>query len=359
LNKKIMFIMHQINYGGAAKIFTFLANGLSECGNKVEIYTFNGNELSYTINDTIKYFPEKKIYKNLLLKRVLPFIGIYKMINKNKPDIVISFLPNSNLYSIIASIFNKNKVVISERSDPFFEKGLLLKLKRYFFNFADGAVFQTNGAMDYYGKKLKAKSIVIPNPVTVKPTSPLPYYERNKEIAFVARFYIKQKRQDIMIKAFQRIVQIKPGINLVFYGDGDDMEEIKKMVLDIGLNDNVIFAGKVKNIETVLQKSMIYVSTSDYEGISNSLIEAMALGLPVIATDSSPGGARLLIKNMENGIIVPRGDIEKLADSILFLLNNPEYSDKLGKNAQKIIQTYCPEKIINSWNDYLDQVLCN
>ncbi|AYE52410.1 glycosyltransferase family 4 protein [Priestia megaterium NCT-2] len=355
--KKIMLIMHDINYGGAAKMFTFLANGLSEAGNDVYVYTFEGMKPNYSLSPRIKFIPAKAIPRNLVYRRLLPFVQVRKTIKKVKPDVVIPFLPNANLYSYIGTVLTKTSLIITERSDPFYERGLLMDIKRFFYRFADGAVFQTEGARDYYGNILQKKGIVIPNPVTIEKKKRIPNNKKKNEIAFVARFDIKQKRQDVMISAFQRVAEVNPDVKLVFYGDGNDMRKIKDMVDELNLTDRVVFLGKVNNILDVIQSSRLYVSTSDYEGISNSLIEAMSIGLPVVSTDCSPGGARMLIENEVNGILVPTGDAEMIAKSIIFLLKNSEVADGLGEKAQMIIDRFNPEKIIKLWDDYIDGIV--
>lgn len=354
--KKILLVMHDINYGGAAKMFAFLANGLEGLKHDVYVYTFEGNKPNYRLNKNITYFYESKISKYKLIRRVLPVIKIRKIIKNIDPDIVISFLPNANLYSVIGALGTRSSVIITERSDPYSEQGLLLNLKRLFYNFSDGAVFQTEGAKNYYSKKLQNKSVVIQNPVTLERNPRINYIKRKNEIVHVGRFDIKQKRQDIMVLAFSEVVKIIPDIKLVFYGDGPDLPKIQKMVKDMDLSEKVVFKGKSNHIPTLIKDSKMFVLTSDYEGIPNALIEAMALGLPIITTDCSPGGAKLLVTNAENGLLVPTGDVNGIANAIIYLLNNDKIADSYGEKAQIIIDMYTPSKIMKLWDEYIKTI---
>lgn len=348
--------MHDINYGGAAKMFSFLSNELSLKDYEINVYTYEGNTPAYNLGSKVIYHYENNIPKSLIIKRVKPFLSVRKKIREINPEIVVSFLPNANVYSIMGTLFTKKKVIITERSDPYTERGFFMDLKRLMYNLADGAVFQTEGAKKYYPITLQKKSAVIPNPVTIEKVARTLSKDRNNEIAFVARFDLRQKRQDLMIKAFQKVLVKHPDIKLAFFGDGQDYEYTKKKVEEIGLTNNILFYGKVTNVLGRIKNNLMFVSTSDYEGISNSLIEAMALGLPVVVTNSSPGGAKMLIDNKVNGILVDRGNINAIANSIINVIESPNLADQLGENAQNIVELYSSDRIIQRWCTYISEV---
>ena len=184
----------------------------------------------------------------------------------------------------------------------------------------------------------------------------LEWEERRNEIAFVARFDIQQKRQDLMIQAFAIVAKEIPDIRLAFYGEGKEMEQIRQMAESLGISDRVDFKGLVRDIPNAIRNAKMFVMTSDYEGLPNALIEAMAVGLPCVSTDCSPGGAMELIVNGENGVIVPCGDVECLAHSILEVLNDPKRADQYGKKAQEIADVLHPQKIYSQWEQYIKLV---
>jgi len=358
---RILFITDKLVYGGAEKIITFLANSLSQNGYEIVIYTYEGkykDKLSnYVLENKIQFIPEEKIQTNKYSRRLIQAFQVTARIKSINPDLVISFKTNQNVFSVVGTRFTNIPVVISERGDPYVNKGLTEKIKYFFYRFADGIVFQTDGARDFFNDSIKRKSTIIPNPVTFQQARILPYSKRDNKIAFVGRFEIKQKRQDIMVKAFKKVQTVHKEMKLVFYGDGPDMPIVKNMVERNGLNENIIFAGKVDNVQELISKAKMFVLTSDYEGIPNALIEAMSAGLPVISTDCSPGGARLLIQNKKNGILVPKGDVDSVAEAILFIHDNPEIADCYGKEAQEIVEIYSPNKIIEKWDDFIQEVV--
>jgi len=345
-NKKILFVFHKLSYGGAEKILSFVANRLAERGYKIYVYTYEGTTNYYKFDDRVILIPEYKVCKTKKIRRIVQINQIKKVVKKTNPNLIISFLNTPNLLTILAGLATKTPVIISERGDPYQSKGLVSKLRNHIYKFADGVVFQTYGARDYYGLRIAKKSCVIPNPVT-QSISDFSVKKRN-EIAFVGRFSIIQKRQDIMLLAFRKVVDIYPDIKLVFYGDGKDEQEVREIVKEMGIEKNVKFEGVVDNIYEKIKYSKMLVLTSDYEGIPN-----VSIGLPVISTDCSPGGARLLIKNSMNGILVPKGDVDAIANSIIYLLNNEHTANKYGVEAKKSIKEFNPELIFNCWEEYI------
>jgi len=356
LKKSILFVIHQIRYGGADKILSYIANQLSKSNYDVHIYTYEGTTSYYELDNYIEYIPEKNIATKRILRRFVQIYQVKKIINRVKPDVVISFLQNPNTISILATLFTKVPVIICERGDPYRYGTQKSKIFKFIYHFAQGLVFQTEGAKDYFSKKIIRNSVVIPNPVTQKNKYDSEI-KRNNEIVFVARFELIQKRQDIMLKAFAKVAKEYPEIKLVFYGDGQDLETIQNMVVDLGVEDKVQFAGVVNNISDTIRLSKMFVLTSDYEGIPNALIEAMSVGLPVISTDCSPGGARMLIENKVNGVIVPKGDVDEVAKAIKIYIDNPDVAEQYAKKATEIADKYSPEKIINMWSNYIDKIL--
>ena len=246
--------------------------------------------------------------------------------------------------------------MISERGDPAVYGGFIRLLGHRIIGRADGAVFQTEGARDFYTGRLRVKSVVIPNAVTCRKTERLPRKKRKDEIAFVGRFYNRQKRQDIMVEAFALLSARHPELSLVFYGDGEDMDMIRALVREKGLDSRVRFAGGVTPIEPYLQTALLFVLTSDYEGIPNALIEAMCAGLPCVAADCAPGGARLLIRDGENGLLIPRGNAAAVAEACEKLLADPRKAEDMGEKAQQIADTFAPEVIYPQWEEYLKKI---
>ncbi len=209
-----------------------------------------------------------------------------------------------------------------------------------------------------YYNNIKSPIAIIHNPVLCSNNIEIaPFEKRPDTINVLGRLDIFQKRHDILIEAFSKFVKEYPSFKLVFYGDGPDKEKMQNQVVQLGLEEKVIFAGITNSPIEVMQNSKMYILTSDFEGIPNSLIEAMSLGLPCISTDCRPGGARLLINDGINGFIVPQGDSNAIAEKMKWYMQHPNEADKIGLEGIKIKNTFSEEAIINQWEGYLYRLI--
>ena len=159
-----------------------------------------------------------------------------------------------------------------------------------------------------------------------------------------------------MIKAFALFSKRYPEWTLKLYGQGSDVELIKNWCKNEGVAEKVLFMGLSKHPMIDTNNAGMFLITSDYEGISNSLLEAMAIGLPCVSTDSTPGGARMLINNMSNGLLVPVGDPQKIADAMALFACNPTFAAKCGDAAKGVITRFDPAITLDKWEDYLMKV---
>lgn len=159
---------------------------------------------------------------------------------------------------------------------------------------ADEFVFQTTGAQKCYPKKVQKRSVVILNPLDVTGFPTHDFTVEKKEIVTVGRLE-PQKNQKLLINAFSELAKDFPDYTLIIYGEGSLRNELENYIISKGLQSKVVLPGVKNNIQEYIKDASLFVLSSDYEGIPNALIEAMAIGLPCVSTDCSPGGARELI----------------------------------------------------------------
>ena len=351
---KVVFVTSTLGYGGAAKMLSFVANNIQ---NK----DFDVHVIGYLCKDVVPVF-DKEINLHLLgtiLKegehlRILR--ALYKKIKQISPDLIISFLTFPNMYSVLLGKVLRIPVIISERGNPYTADGLKMKAIYNIINHADGAVFQTEGAKSFFSKKLQKKSVVIPNPV-VKRNNSVSYDINcgNHDIVFVGRLENKQKRLDVLFDALKYVIDMYPDARLLVYGSGEDEFFLKTMVSRLEYSNSINFMGSTLDPERVMSQCKVYVISSDYEGIPNSLIEAMSIGMPVIATDCDPGGARLLIENGENGFLVPKRDSVAISERIKVLFADDELRCRFSKKATKICERFSEKNIKVMWRDYISK----
>lgn len=358
----ILFITASIGYGGAAKMLTFVANQLYQRGHHVSVVNLNITAQGI----------EQPLHKDISihnldgttgkLKKIFCIRSITKIARKEKTDVIVGFTMFPNLYACLVGKLLGIPSVMSERGDPrlTFEHSWKSKLLVSIINRCSGGVFQTGGAQEFYGKHLREKGIVIPNPIFVKGEVPnVPYGDRKKTVVSVGRLDNYQKRYDVMLKAFQLFSEKHPEYSLKLYGNGADKEKIAIWAEEMGIAGRVRFMGLTKQPMQDIAADGMFLITSDFEGISNSLLEAMAAGLPCVSTDHTPGGARLLITDHEDGLLAPVADAEKLAAAMCEYAENPALAEKCGENAKRVLQRFDPERIIDTWEAYIEEIAGN
>lgn len=359
---KIAFLISSLRYGGANKVMIDIANFLSKKGYEIIIITYQKQDMFYQLDKNIKIKTikidtviSKKMRRVIQIRHI---IKLFKILKKENPKVIISFENYAKLISNVAAIFTRTKVIVSERLDPYnYKKGK--KYNNYIRHLmANGCVFQTRGAANYFPKKIQQTCEIIPNFSNFEKKDPVKWELRKNEISFVARLDLKQKRQDIMLEAFKLILKEAPYMKLVFYGDGPDKKKLQVYSEELGLSKSVEFRGVVKEIRKEIRNSKVFVLTSDFEGIPNALIEALSLGVPSVSTDCSPGGARELIEHGVNGFIVPCGNVKEIADKVLELLINFDLSNRVAKNAINISDQLSPNKILPKWEEYIKKICC-
>ena len=250
----------------------------------------------------------------------------------------------------------KFPLILSERNDPArfpAEKSMKL-LRDFVYKQCEGLVYQTAGAKEYFDNIVTCKTTIICNPITAS----LPKrFEGKREHRIVNFCRIEpQKNLKLAIDAFDLIRDEFPDYTLEFYGDGSQKQELKRYADTLQFGDRVIFHGYSSCIHEKIIKASLFISTSDYEGISNSMLEAMAIGLPTICTDCPPGGARSVISDGENGILVPVGNVEKLAEAMRKVLKNDSIQNKLSVKASLLAELLKPNIIAEKWIAFADEV---
>lgn len=354
---RILFVISCLSYGGAEKNLMLVANHLCQ-KHDVMLCDFNEHKRIQYVSNNIDFYQmnewvnTKRKY-DWVFKRVAQYKYLKNICLNKRPDVVVSFLPIPNALSVVCGKKLKIPVIISERADPYQNTSKLDVVLHKIYNKADGAVFQTEGAKKFYGKSLQKKSIVIPNPVKVKKKIKHDYSIQNNEIAFVGRFEIRQKRQDLAIEALRIVKKSYPNVKLIFYGDGPDTDIIKGLVHKYNLQESVYFAGAINDVHTSVNKSELFLMTSDYEGIPNALIEAMSIGMPCISTNCSPGGAKLLTKNGQDGILVECGNVDAISEAIINLFGSESLRKEFGERAKEINDRFAMKHIMGLWDEYL------
>lgn len=254
------------------------------------------------------------------------------------------------------------KILYAERNAPELEFPSDASDKKHIFKMLskiDGAVLQTKDELEFFGDTIK-NAVVINNPV--KANLPEPYVgERRKTVVNFCRIS-KQKNIPLMINAFIEFHKSHPDYTLEIYGNTvekieDDLkQEYIEMILSLNADKHIRILPPRADVHSVIRDCAMFVSSSDFEGLSNSMIEAMAIGLPCVCTDCLGGGAREVITNGKNGLLVPMNDVTALANAMKKMAEDSELSEKCSQNAAKIRDKLSAETIAGKWLDVIESI---
>lgn len=356
--RRIALLVADMQSGGAQRQVAFLAREWAARGDEVSILTYEapGTTPFFDLPDTVDYRP---------LGLAQASSGVFGAVRANfarikavrralveiKPDHLLTFLAEMTVSGFMAAGPLGIPVYACERTDPaVYPTGIWRPMRDLVYPRCVRIICQHSAAAAYFGPQ--ARSVVIPNPVTLTQTGQLPDMELPGRpfIAALGRLS-HEKGHDVLIEAFGKIAPLYPEIDLVIIGEGPARAPLGHLIDALGLSGRVHLPGTSRTPFAVLGAARVFVLPSRFEGFPNALVEAMAMGLPCIATCFS--GAEDIIQDGKNGVLVPVDDVEALAGMIAQLLENKDEANALGLMAQGVANDFNPDRIIKLWDQAL------
>ncbi len=358
---KVTFFIGGLIGGGAERVTCNLSNYLVANGHDVEILTMSESE-SYPLDERVSrnILLMNKERKGFVINLYTRYHRLKQYLKAHKCDCYVVMLPITTIFLLSLKKYAKAPIVASERCYPAVISQvtqrllLLLLCKR-----AAGWVFQTPQAREWYGKRMgKSKVKIIPNAINKAFLRPVYEGERNKEIVAIGRLS-PQKNYPILFKAYSQVVSEYPEYRLHIFGEGELRKELENLACELHIEDKVNMPGYVTDIPERLQKAALYILPSNYEGMPNTLMEAMALGLPCIATDCDGGGAKFLLDSGKNGLLIPKGDVKALSTAMKRMLADRDFAEQCGHEAHKICDRLAPDKVYGQWEEFIKEIIGN
>ncbi len=394
--KKAAFLLPVMRGGGAERVAALLANSFyqknidvrfllthahssdvirSDLSQDIPLITFPDSMGAQTAADRIASKALHIVSSSLckpfeLLKKPVPAgfarlsllseyrreIRFLRDMMKAEPELtVIAFLQPAIPIALLAGKKLENRIIISERGDSarLMKKRYGRKFIEAYYPRADAAVFQTEDAKSIYPHSIADKGVVIPNPI--KDDLPPPYHgARDKTVTAFCRISA-QKNLPLLIDAFRLLYRDHPEYRLRIIGDAVNAEgaevlrTLREKIRDHGLENAVVFEPFAVDVHQRIIRDAMYVNSSDYEGISNAMLEAMAIGMPAVCTDCPVGGARATIRDGENGLLVPVRDAGALYRAMKRIIEEPELADRLSENAAAVRSGLSLDKTAQRW----------
>lgn len=339
--------------GGAERVLSILSKPFADAYDEVEYIMWldaKYPDVFYKIDDRVK-ITRISIESNST-KYIDHIKWFRKYVKKNKPEVILSFMVMINFSVMLSLLGIKIPLVLAERNDPrFFHHGMLLRRVinlMYRFSNVKRLVMQTENNKAYFSLNLQKKIDIIYNPIELenKLIGKALYTNKKNLIVSVARLE-EQKHQHILIESFAEFHKNHPEYSLILYGEGSMRNSLESQISSLKLQDSIFLPGRTNDVLNKIIDAKMFVITSLYEGMSNSLLEALCLGLPCISTKVS--GATDLIVDRQNGILTNIDDIDAISKAMSYIAENEEKAYCLGKQAMKTYEQLNVDKISKQW----------
>ena len=334
--KKILFVLPVLSSGGAERVVSIWSSELAKMGADIYLLVFYRVENEYQVNDKVKIhvIDENKEQYNKLsrMKKIKLLRSKLKSLN---PDLIIPFISHVGLMTNIARVGLKTKMIETIRIDPKYSpKNKLLRILRNIsVLLSNSCIVQNEEQKNYFPKWMHKKIHIFANPISDEfiETKITKVDAAINSITAIGRLE-PQKNHLMLINAFSKIDNSNLTLNI--YGEGTLKDELQNLINDLRLNNKIKLCGRSNNIREALLNTDLYILSSNAEGMPNSLMEAMAVGLPCISTDC-PTGPSELIDNEINGVLIPVDDEEALVNAINNMINNPKEASMMGIRAKE------------------------
>ena len=351
---KILIVGNNLLPGGAERVIIQLLDNFVGNGNDCSLVLVNKLKHYYTVPEKVRLYEIDRLSKFAPINKLKKYRRVRKIVKEEAPDVVLSMPEESGIYVILALLGTKIPVVVSERNNPWVmpNKKVTRALRKLLYPKAAGLIFQTGQAASFFSEKLQKKGIVLPNPLDLSRIPERYVGEREKVIVGAGRLE-KQKNFGLLIESFAEFYKTHSDYKLVIYGEGSLRSALEERAKALLPDSAWSLPGRVTDLPERLNKASAFVLSSDYEGMPNVLIEAMAMGVPCVSVDCAPGGAAELIEDGVNGYLVPIGDKEKLTERLICLIDNQNISNGLSKKSVEVKKKLDSNLVCNMWKKYL------
>ena len=332
--KKILFVITSLGYGGAERLLIHYVSKLNKSK-----YDFLVCSLRDKPDDLVPEISKHTPVKKLNLKNKFnPFIvlRLIRLFKEYKPDLIHTHLFQPRIYATLAYIFYRNSILITQKHNN------VNAIKHNIFILIEMVCISLNKKVIAISESVKNSLIkfelVSPKKIYLLPNC-IDYQhfnntsnsseELNKQdiiIGAIGRLE-RQKGVKYLILAMKIILSKYPAAILDIIGDGSQLDKLKKLTAKLGISNSVKFFGKFGDVKPFYSKMDIFVLSSVYEGFGIVLLEAMASGVPIVATNVD--GIKEVVSDMKSGILIPSKNPQAIADAVIKLIENPQLRSSL------------------------------
>lgn len=354
----IAFMIGSFAKGGSERVMSNLIDHFAQKDHQVTVVTQYCKEDEYELNPKAKRIISDITQEEVTGSRIRNFYRRFRKLRNiwktERPDLILVFIGKNNIMTLLTSWGLHIPVVVSVRADPNEEypKGWMRFAACHLFRRAAGVVVQTSACKRFFPGKIQEKAVLLLNPINPSFFGEAYEGEREHTIVTVGRLD-ENKNQQLVIRAFAKIAGQYPDYRMILYGKGEKEAALRELVKELRLENRVEFPGVIDDVPEKIKKAGVFVLSSNTEGMPNTLIEAMILGLPVISTDCPCGGSADLIDHGINGLLTPVGDVDSMKENLQIILNDLQKASEMGKKARETADIYREETVYGEWYRYL------
>jgi GalNAc-alpha-(1->4)-GalNAc-alpha-(1->3)-diNAcBac-PP-undecaprenol alpha-1,4-N-acetyl-D-galactosaminyltransferase len=361
--KSIVLVIPSLAGGGSERVLTAMANYWVEHGRDVAVVTLQpSTKDKYKLDSRVRReeleLGRARWYQVRHYRRIIG--RLREALITCQPSVIVSFLVRANILVAQAARGLPYPIVFSERTSLSLigEKLRIKLLRRLIYRKAQIIVAQTEETAAQL-RRLSGRTevVVIPNPISKE----ILLKEKPPEIKDSQRLIVGLGRLqwvkgwDVLIRAFARLPIVDEDWLLAIYGEGPERCALEKLIASLEVSDRIRLCGWTPDPASVLREASVFVLPSRSEGFPNALLEAMALGLPVIASNCPSGPADIIVDGI-NGLLVQPDNVNALSHALLALMKDRGKRERLGRCAREVRKRYRLDRIIAQWNRELERV---
>lgn len=351
----IAFVISSLGSGGAERVVTLLAGALAALGHRVDLLTLDPSTPDFHGVPTgvervaIDGAAESRSLPAAVAHNLQAVVRLARVLAKRRPDVVVAFGDTTNVKALLAGALARMPVVVSERVDPStVDIGRAwTRMRAATYGRAAALVVQTESVRPWAARMIAADRVaVIGNPVALPPDTVA--RARGREIVAVGRL-VPQKGFDVLLAAFAGLADRSWRLSIL--GDGSGRETLLAQRDALGLADRVTFTGVVPDVAERLSRAGLFVLPSRFEGFPNALVEAMAHGAPIVASDCPSGPAEILAG--VDAPLVPVGDVAALGRALAQMTGDASRRERCGAQARARAAEFGLSVVAGAWERLL------